>query len=86
MKIYEDQARAEGRAQGFAEGREEGRAEGREEGRAQGLVEARETSLAVLVRTLKKVIPSFEDLYKAVIANEEYKDVTRENVRMYYGN
>lgn len=57
-----------------------------EKARAEGMAEGRKEGLAALVRSLGKVLPSFEDIYKAVVANEEYKDVSREDVFMFYGH
>ena len=48
----------------------------REEGRKEGL--------AALVRTLKVMLPDFENVYNAVIKNEEYSEYTREEVMKYY--
>lgn len=61
----------------YADGiREEGRKEGREEGREQGL--------EALVSSLKNFVPDFESLYTAVVRNEAYKNVTKDQVRKYY--
>ncbi len=48
----------------------------REEGEKKGL--------AALVRSLKVLLPDFENVYNAVIRNEEYADCTREEVMKYY--
>ena len=63
-------------------GREEGHKKGREEGREKGL----EEGLEALISTLKKYLPDFESLYEEVIANEPYKNYTKEQVREYYSN
>lgn len=42
-----------------------------------------EKGLQALVRSLKNYIKDFEALYVAVVSNEEYKDVTRDQVRRY---
>ena len=42
-----------------------------------------EKGLKALVRSLKKYIEDFETLYSAVIENEDYRNVTREEVRKY---
>ena len=57
-----------------------------EKARAEGMAEGRKEGLAALVRSLGKVLPSFEDIYKAIVANEKYKDVSREDVFMLYGH
>ena len=43
-----------------------------------------EQGLKALVRSLKEYIHDFETLYKAVVKNEEYKDVSRDEVMKYY--
>jgi hypothetical protein len=43
-----------------------------------------EKGLKVLVRSLKDYIKDFDSLYKAVTKNEDYKDVSREEVMKYY--
>lgn len=53
---------------------------GREEGREEGLAEG----LKAMVSILKKHIKNFDELYKEIISDENYKDVTVEEVRKYY--
>ena len=53
---------------------EDGRAEGRRDG------------LKALVRTLKAILHDFTDVYEAVIQNDEYHDVTKEQVQHYYNS
>ena len=55
---------------------------GIEKGEERGI----EKGLKALVNSLKEYIKDFEDLYAAVIRNEEYKDVTRDAVRKYYSS
>jgi hypothetical protein len=43
-----------------------------------------EKGLKALVRSLKDYIKDFDSLYKAVTKNEDYKDVSREEVMKYY--
>jgi hypothetical protein len=43
-----------------------------------------EKGLKALVRSLKDYIKDFDSLYKAVTRNEDYKDVSREEVMKYY--
>lgn len=50
--------------------------EGREEGWEKGL--------KALVESLKSFLPNFESLYDVIIKNEDYKNVTKEQVRKYY--
>lgn len=69
-----------GKELGIAEGRVEGRAEGRAEGKAEGI----ESGLTALVNTLKNLLPDLDSIYEAIIHNEEYKDVTIEQVKKYY--
>lgn len=49
-----------------------------------GVLEGEEKGLEALVRTIKDILPDFENVYSAVITNEVYKDVTKEQVRKYY--
>ena len=52
---------------------------------SQGIEDAAlEKGLSSLVHSLKKFVPDFDALYAAVIQNEPYKDVTKEEVRKYY--
>ena len=37
-----------------------------------------------LVNTLKSMLPDAESVYEAVIKNEEYQDVTLEQIERYY--
>lgn len=53
-------------------------ADGRAEGKAEGL--------KALVRTLKEVFHDSSAVYEAVIRNEEYHDVTKEQVLNYYNS
>ena len=76
MRIFADDARAEGlaegRAEGLAEGRAEGRAEGLAEGRAEGLAEGRAEGLAEGLTvgkkemTIKLFIENYLPLEKAL--------------------
>ena len=52
-------------------------------GMEKGMEKGIEKGLKALVRSLKKYIKDFDTLYSAVIENEDYKDVTREEVRKY---
>jgi len=70
-ELHEKYLREDAREEGLAEGREQGIAEGRAEGRANGLV--------ALVKSLSKILPE-NQLFEAVIANEIYKDVTKEQI------
>lgn len=49
-----------------------------------GRKEALKESLVVLINSLKKFSADLEVIYNAVIENELYKDVTREQVREYF--
>lgn len=61
----------------YTEGiREEGREEGRREGLNQGL--------EALVCSLKDFLPDFESVYRAVIRNEAFRNVSKEQVQEYY--
>ena len=50
------------------------------EGHAEGL----ESGLYALVRTLKPILPDFDQVFDAVIGNKEYADTPREEVMKYY--
>ncbi len=52
-------------------------------GRAEGVAEEKESGLKALVDTIKEIYRDFEELYAKVVANECYKDVTREQVKKY---
>ena len=80
----EDKAREKGRKEGFEEGKEEGIEQGRNEGIEQGIEQGIEKGLRALVQSLKEYIHDFEPLYKAVIKNEDYRNVSREQVMKYY--
>ena len=56
----------------------------REEGEKAGKKAGEKKGLAALVRSLKVFLPDFENVYNAVIKNEEYAGCTREEVMKYY--
>ena len=56
----------------------------REEGEKAGKKVGEKKGLAALVRSLKVFLPDFENVYNAVIKNEEYAGCTREEVMKYY--
>ncbi|MCM1439646.1 MAG: Rpn family recombination-promoting nuclease/putative transposase [Roseburia sp.] len=60
--------------------RKEGRAEGREEGVEEGI----EKGLRALVLSLSLLLPSLDAVHQAVINNEDYRNVSREQVKKYY--
>lgn len=53
-------------------------------GKAEGKAEGMELGLIALVNTLRNVLSDFESVYYAIIQNEEYKSVTKEQVMKYY--
>ena len=58
--------------------KEEGRIEGHEE----GLKEGREEGLSVAVKFAKRMgADSFREIYNLITSNEEYKDVTKEELQ-----
>ena len=65
-------------------GRQEGLQKGFQQGRQEGERETLKKSLKALVDSLKKFSSDLEAIYNAVIENELYKDVTREQVRECY--
>ena len=52
--------------------------------RTEGRTEGREEGLEALVNSLKNFIDDFDKLYTAVIANEAYAKVTKDEVKKYY--
>ena len=64
--------------------REEGREEGMRLGVQRGIGQGWEKGLKALVESLKNFLPDFDALYDTIIKNEDYKDVTKEQVRKYY--
>lgn len=48
------------------------------------LKQGKEIGLDALVNTLKSMLPDAESVYEAVIKNEEYRDVTLEQIKRYY--
>lgn len=59
-------------------------ADGREEGREEGRIEGREEGLRALVFSLSLLLPDSNAVYQAVIKNESYHNVSREQVMKYY--
>ena len=53
-------------------------------GKAEGKAEGRELGLIALVNTLKNIFSDFESVYTAIVQNEEYRLVTKEQVMKYY--
>ncbi|SHI87105.1 hypothetical protein SAMN02745229_03765 [Butyrivibrio fibrisolvens DSM 3071] len=49
-----------------------------------GLTKGLEKGLRALVKSLKAYIKDFDSLYDAVIENEDYANVSKEQVRKYY--
>lgn len=64
-------------------GMEKGLQKGMEKGMQKGMEKGMEKGLQILVRSLKYHAKDFESLYADVIRNEEYKSVTREEVKRY---
>ena len=58
---------------------------GIEKGIAKGIAKEKERGLKALVQSLKVYVSDFDELYTAVIKNEEYEKVSRETVMKYYG-
>ena len=50
----------------------------------QGESKGKEIGLDALVNTLRDMLPDAEAVHEAVIRNEEYRDVTLEQIRKYY--
>lgn len=58
--------------------------EGLEEGRAEGLEEGRTEGLKAIINSLRPYISNVDDMYKAVVANKSYSDVSFEIVKSIY--
>lgn len=56
----------------------------RKEGEDAGLTKGKTVGLKALVNTLKPILPDFEAVYKAIVSNEEYADITKEEIKKYY--
>ena len=54
------------------------------QGESKGKEIGKEIGLDALVNTLRDMLPDAEAVHEAVIRNEEYRDVTLEQVRKYY--
>lgn len=50
--------------------------------RAEGRIEG----LKALVHTLEELLPDFSSVYETITKNEEYQDVSVEQVKKYYKN
>lgn len=57
-----------------------------EDGRTEGKTEGKTEGLKALVRTLKRMLPDSGAVYEMIIQNEEYRDVSRQQVMEYYNN
>ena len=57
---------------------------GIERGIEKGVERGIEKGLKALVQSLREYIKDFDSLYKAVTKNEDYKNVSREEVMKYY--
>lgn len=49
-----------------------------------GKAEGKELGLIAMVNTLRNIFPDFESVYTAIVQNEEYRLVTKEQVMKYY--
>jgi len=83
-KALQEEERELARKEARQEGLEEGHRKGCKEGERIGEERQKEKGLKALVNSLQKCLPDFEELYKLVVSNEEYKDYTKEQVRKYY--
>ena len=69
---------------GIAKGIEKGIKQGIEKGIKKGVTTEKERGLEALVKSLKIYIRDFEELYKAVIKNETYEKVSKDDVMKYF--
>ena len=65
-------------------GIEKGIERGIEQGIEQGIERGIEKGLKALVQSLKEYIKDFDTLYMAITRNEDYEDVSKEEVMKYY--
>ncbi|MCM1047811.1 MAG: hypothetical protein NC433_05235 [Clostridiales bacterium] len=56
----------------------------REEGKEEGKAEGREEGLRALIVSLSLLLPSIDAVHQAVIKNEAYRNVSKEQVEKYY--
>ena len=54
------------------------------QGESIGKERGKEIGLDALVNTLRDILPDAEAVHEAVIKNEEYRDVTLEQIKKYY--
>ena len=62
----------------------QGESIGKEIGKEIGQEIGKEIGRDALINTLKGILPDAESVYVEVIKNEEYKDVTLEQIKKYY--
>lgn len=53
-------------------------------GKVEGKAEGKELGLSAMVRTLQKYLFDFDADFDAIVQNEEYRTVTKEQVMKYY--
>lgn len=58
--------------------------DGKETGLLEGLNKGREEGLKALTETLKDLLHDFNAVYEAIIKNDSYHNITKEQVRKYY--
>lgn len=63
---------------------EDGKKEGKETGLLEGLNKGREEGLKALTETLKDLLHDFNAVYEAIIKNDSYHNITKEQIRKYY--
>lgn len=54
------------------------------EGEKRGEKRGKEVGLSAMVKTLEKILPDFETVYAAIIANRDYSRVSKSQVMKYY--
>ena len=55
-----------------------------EDGREEGRIAGREEGLRALVFSLSLLLPDSDAVYQAIIKNEDYSNVSKEQVMKYY--
>ena len=63
---------------------EDGRQEGIEEGIREGELSGKQEGLKSLIHTLKEFLQSPEEIWKRIVREDTYSDVTLEEVMQYY--
>ena len=83
VKVYMCKAWDDHRERGRLEGLQQGIEQGKEQVRKQ-VQEEQQSGLRALVNILSKMYPDFDSIYNAIISEEKYSGITREQIREFY--